>query len=66
MTATDDDDKAPTLAPGHNVFRLGWKEGDTPVSVEPLRVNLKPGTVPTACKQRRYPPADAILGVIPS
>jgi hypothetical protein len=39
-----------------DVFPLGWKEGDTPVSVEPLRVKLKPGAVPTACKQRRYPP----------
>ncbi len=26
------------------------------MSVEPLRVNLKPGAVPTACKQRRYSP----------
>jgi hypothetical protein len=39
-----------------DVFRLGWKEGDTPVKVEPLRVNVKPGAVPTACKQRRYSP----------
>jgi hypothetical protein len=39
-----------------DVFCLGWKEGDTPVSVEPLRVKLKPGAVPTACKQRRYSP----------
>jgi hypothetical protein len=39
-----------------DVFRLGWKEGDTPVSVKPLRVKLKPGAVPTACKQRRYSP----------
>jgi hypothetical protein len=37
-----------------DVLRLGWKEGATPVSVEPPRVNLKPGAVPTACKQRRY------------
>ncbi len=92
MSTTDEDDEAPTLAPGHDaavraalaegvqrakdrglspggqaalrglldehfdVFRLGWKEGDTPVSVEPLRVNLKPGAVPTACKQRLYSP----------
>ncbi len=38
------------------MFYLGWKEGDTPVSVEPLRVKLIPGAVPTACKQRRYSP----------
>jgi hypothetical protein len=39
-----------------DVFRLEWKEGNTPVSVEPLRVNLQPRAVPTACKQRRFSP----------
>ena len=38
-----------------DVFRLEFGQ-DPPVSVEPLRVRLKPDAVPVKCKQRRYPP----------
>ncbi|KAH9100355.1 hypothetical protein LEN26_015930 [Aphanomyces euteiches] len=30
-------------------------EGDLPVKVEPLKVRLKPGSVPVKCSMRRYP-----------
>ncbi|CAK4103943.1 unnamed protein product, partial [Aphanomyces euteiches] len=32
-------------------------EGDPPVKVEPLKVRLKPGSVPVKCSIRWYPPA---------
>ena len=34
-------------------IRLG---NDAPAQVEPMRVEIKPGSTPIACSQRRYPP----------
>jgi hypothetical protein len=47
-----------------DVFRLGWKEGDTPVSVKPLGVNLKLGQCRLTGSSGGTPPSDAILGAL--